>query len=78
MKKLSLRALRVNEGMTREEVAEKIEMSTPGYVSLEQRDGAGGSVDYIKRILKLYDVKFEDLRLSELSETKKEERMAKL
>lgn len=65
MKKLSLRALRVNEGMTREEVAEKIGMSVPGYISLEQRDGVGGNVENIKNILQLYNIKFEELKLSE-------------
>ncbi len=66
--KFSLRALRVNAGLSRADVADKIGLTPTGYRRIETADGAGIKVKQFKKICDLYGVNPENIYLQDETE----------
>lgn len=62
MSQLSLAALRVNKGMTQQDVADRLGLSKSTVVSLENSEKPIRDV-YIYAFAKLYDVEIDNMRI---------------
>ena len=62
--KLTLRALRINSGLTRQDVARRIGLSPTGYRRIEATNGQGMKVAQLLRICDLYGVDVDSIYLT--------------
>lgn len=59
--KITLKAARVNAGLTRQEVAEKIGVTIVSIANWEK--GKAIKRENLEKLLKVYEIKFENLKL---------------
>ena len=59
--KSTLRELRIEAGLTQDELADAIGVGRRTIITIENEEGASPSVGTVKRLLKYFEITFEEL-----------------